>query len=117
MLAQRAAGLVAAQLDIVGGDFDILLAQIFGEDTADLAIADEADIPLSGVSGWGCHGWASLSLRTFFPGRFFRRTLLLRNLGFLDHGPPFLDVGLQPRLDILRRACLAVDAEREQLLL
>jgi hypothetical protein len=54
MVAQRAAGLVAAQLEIIGRDADILLAQIFRENAPDFAVADEADIPLSGI---GCgHG-------------------------------------------------------------
>ena len=34
------AGLFAAELDIVGADLDILLAQVLGQDTADLAVAD-----------------------------------------------------------------------------
>ena len=49
MIAQRAAGLVAAQLEVIGGDADILLAQIFREDAPDFAVADEADMPLFGI--------------------------------------------------------------------
>src|ERR1700674_5145935 len=56
VVAQGAASLVAAQLDVVSGDLDLLLAQVFGEDAADLAIADQADIPLFGIARWGSHG-------------------------------------------------------------
>ena len=45
----KAACLIAAQLDVVGGDLDVLLAQVLGEDAADFAIADEADVPLLGI--------------------------------------------------------------------
>src|SRR3984885_533869 len=49
VVAQRAAALVAAKLDVISGDLDLLLAQVFGEDAPDLAIADQADIPLFGI--------------------------------------------------------------------
>src|SRR3954454_20550387 len=41
-------GLTVVELDVVGGHSDILLAQVFAENTADFAVADEADIPLIG---------------------------------------------------------------------
>src|SRR6202022_1019787 len=46
MIAQGAAGLIAAEFGVVGGDLHVLLAQIFSEDAAHFAIADEAYIPL-----------------------------------------------------------------------
>jgi hypothetical protein len=44
MLSQRP-GLIAAELDVMGADGHVLLPQVFGENAADLAIADEADMP------------------------------------------------------------------------
>ena len=44
MIPQRP-GLIAAELDVIGADLEVLLPQVFGEDTADLAVADEADMP------------------------------------------------------------------------
>ena len=44
MFAQRR-GLLAIELDVVGGDRNARLAQVFGKDAADFAIADEADFP------------------------------------------------------------------------
>jgi hypothetical protein len=41
-------GLTVVELDVVGGDPHILLAQVLAENAADLAITDEADIPLVG---------------------------------------------------------------------
>ena len=38
-------GLIAAELDVIGADPDVLLPQVFGENAADLAVADEADMP------------------------------------------------------------------------
>jgi hypothetical protein len=55
MIAQRTAGLIAAQLDVEGRDLYLPLSQIFGQDAADLAIADEADIPLPGIARSGGH--------------------------------------------------------------
>src|SRR3954470_18537806 len=76
MVAQGGASLIAAQLDVVSGDLHVLLAQILGEDAADFAIADEADIPKSRIGRDGSHaecspvakGWVSeaiLTLRLF----------------------------------------------------
>ena len=45
VIAQRA-GLIAIELEIVGADLHVLLAQVFGQDAADFAVADEADVPL-----------------------------------------------------------------------
>ncbi len=39
-------GLVAAELDVIGADLDVLLAQVLGEDAADLAVTDETHMPL-----------------------------------------------------------------------
>ena len=47
VIAQRC-GLAVVELDVVGGDPHILLAQVFAENAADFAITDEADIPLIG---------------------------------------------------------------------
>jgi len=44
VLSQRA-GLIAAELGVKGADADLLLAQVLGEDAADLAVADETDMP------------------------------------------------------------------------
>jgi hypothetical protein len=41
-------GLTVVQLDVIGRDPDILLAQVFAENAADFAITDEAYIPLIG---------------------------------------------------------------------
>jgi hypothetical protein len=49
MIAQRSTGLIAAEFDVVGGDLDVLPAQIFGQNAAHFAIADEAYVPISGV--------------------------------------------------------------------
>ncbi len=45
MIAQRSS-LFAIELDIVGTDLDVLLAQVLGQDAADLAVADETHVPL-----------------------------------------------------------------------
>jgi hypothetical protein len=45
VLAQRA-GPVAAELDVIGHDRHVLLAQIFGQDATDFAVADKANGPL-----------------------------------------------------------------------
>ena len=44
MLAQWT-GLIATELGVIGADVDVLLAKVFGQDAADLAVADEADMP------------------------------------------------------------------------
>ena len=49
VIAQGDPGLIAAELEVVGGDLHILLAQVFGKDTADLAITDKAYTPIPGV--------------------------------------------------------------------
>jgi hypothetical protein len=46
-------GLLARELDIVGGYLDVLLAQILGEDSANLAISNEADLPSFWVNRHG----------------------------------------------------------------
>jgi len=48
MIAQGA-GLIVAELEVIGGDPDVLPAQIFGENAAHFAITDEAYIPVPGV--------------------------------------------------------------------
>src|SRR5665213_1036028 len=55
VIAQGPAGLIAAELEVVGGDLNILLAQVLGEDAADLAVADEAHIPLFRIGRHRCH--------------------------------------------------------------
>src|SRR5689334_11568024 len=45
------------------------------------------------------------------------RELLARNAGFVDHRVPFLDVGDQPRHQLLRRARMRVHAELVEALL
>ena len=45
MIPQRS-GLIAAELDVVGADLDVLLAQVLGQDAADLAVADETHMPV-----------------------------------------------------------------------
>ncbi len=42
--------MLAVELDVVGGHVHALLAQIFGQDAADLAIAEHADLPLPGIA-------------------------------------------------------------------
>jgi len=49
MIAQGAAGLIAAELDVVGDHLDVLLAQVLGQNAADFAVAYEAYIPVSWV--------------------------------------------------------------------
>src|SRR5258708_12149137 len=49
VIAWRPAGLIAAQLDVVGGDLDVLLPQVFGENTPHLAITDKAYVPMPGI--------------------------------------------------------------------
>src|SRR5437868_9590577 len=45
MVAERP-GIFAVELEIIGADAEILLAQVFGENAPDFAIADQADMPL-----------------------------------------------------------------------
>src|SRR5262245_58288041 len=52
VLLQRPSPIVV-ELDVVGGDDNSCLAQIFGKDAADLAIADEADFPALGITRHG----------------------------------------------------------------
>ena len=42
----QGAGLIAAELAVIGADLDVLLAQILGEDSSDFAVADESNVPL-----------------------------------------------------------------------
>src|SRR4029077_8239557 len=42
---------------------------------------------------------------------------LFRNFRLLDHALPFVDVGLEPRCDLLGRSRLGLDRRREQPLL
>jgi hypothetical protein len=48
MLFQRSI-LLAPELDVIGGNLDVLLAQILGQYPADLAIADQPDLPSSRI--------------------------------------------------------------------
>jgi hypothetical protein len=49
VISQGTARLVAAKLDVKGQNLEVLLAKVFGEDAADFAVADKADVPVSGV--------------------------------------------------------------------
>ena len=42
VFAQRRCAPGVAELDVVGADPDALLAQVFGQDAADFAVADES---------------------------------------------------------------------------
>src|ERR1700761_5116097 len=112
VVAQRA-GQIVAELEIVGGDPRVLLAEVFGQNAADFAIADKADAPAIGIGGCGGHfetvsrsDLAAVSYRSSDaakrnPGRVFaaprvsRRLspLLLRNSGPVDYLLPLVDVG------------------------
>ncbi len=48
MIAQRAA-LPAVELDVVGRDLDVLLAQILSQDAADLTVTDQSYLPAPGI--------------------------------------------------------------------
>jgi hypothetical protein len=50
MIPERRA-LLAAELNVVGCDLDILLAQILGQNSADLAVADQSYLPSPGITG------------------------------------------------------------------
>ncbi|MGY3410688.1 hypothetical protein ACVWZV_006801 [Bradyrhizobium sp. GM5.1] len=49
MLVQRTT-LLARELDVKGCDLDVLLAQILGQNPADLAITDQPDLPSLGIA-------------------------------------------------------------------
>jgi hypothetical protein len=102
MLAQGA-GLIAAKLDVIGQNLHILLAQVFGEDAPDFAIADKADGPLLWIGRSSGHQGLS--------------RLLLFNSGLFDHDPPLVDVRFQPVVNLPRHAGPGLDAELDQPLL
>src|ERR1700731_3154608 len=97
MIAQGAASLIAAQFDVIDGDVDVLLAQVLGENAADLAIADKANIPVSRVGRR--HGHLKHAPDPALPKA---TRSLLWNSSLLDHFPPFVDVGFQPQREFLR---------------
>ena len=48
MISQRT-GVIATELDVVGADFHILLAQVFGENAAYLSIPEKPHMPLAWI--------------------------------------------------------------------
>jgi hypothetical protein len=112
VIAQRI-GLIAAELDVVGTDFDVLLAQVLGQDTAHFAIADEADIPLLRVDGQLSHGTISRFQSAAFSRTSASRALLLLDSSLLDHLLPLVDVGFQPRRNLRWHARPRFDAKLE----
>src|ERR1700733_6729067 len=86
VVAQGTAALVAAKLDVISGDLDLLLAQVLRKNASDLAIADQADIPLLGVGGGDGHGRLSVGafLDEFYCFGIFALSITARHLSMSD---------------------------------